>query len=267
MMENPKISVFGQARMRRRSSSNVHNHERKVPKIGPETATKSEPGDRATVAVCTRKHKPPPDDGRYEYRTWPRMSHRATTLLNKNWRQVAAERRTDIYLLNSDSHRVLAKLRKGVRLEIKVLQNRIGTVEYWTMPLSSAFPLTAEVRGMVGEVFKVPQSLPEASGLTAAHLLAALNVSISPVCVRKSRLLFRSASCQAEICRVAIDDWTGHTIAVEAPDIPAIAGGIDALNLGSLPNRSYGEKLLQRRDPLPRYRQLTSGGASPRIGE
>jgi len=163
-------------------------------------------------------------------------------------------------MLHPESNRVLIKLRGGVRLEIKVLQLRIGTVEYWTIPLSSDFPLTASGRQIVAETLGLRHGLSETSGLTAAHLITALGGSMVLTSVRKSRLLFRSRGCQAEICRVAVDDWTGLTIALEAPDIPTIAGAIDDLDVGRLPNRSYGEALVQLRSLSPDRRCLTFGG-------
>ena len=54
--------------------------------------------------------------GRFEYRIWPRGGHPAIAMLNAGWPLVAAERRSDIYLLHAASDRMLVKLRAGDRL-------------------------------------------------------------------------------------------------------------------------------------------------------
>lgn len=247
----------GEARHRPGNADIIPSGSRKV---RHEAAGKGAAEAGPLCAGRDRNGQPPSDDGRFEYRIWPRQSHPAATRLSSHWRQVGAERRADIYMLHRDSERVLIKLRGGTRIEIKQLRFRVGTVEHWTMPLSADFPLTASARSMIAEALVLRRRLPETSGLTAAHLLASLGASIVPLPVRKSRLLFRAASCRAEICRVAVDDWTGHTIALEAPDIPTIAVAIDELELGSLPNRSYGEVLLQLRSPWPGLRRLPFAG-------
>jgi len=75
--------------------------------------------------------------------------------------------------------------------------------------------------------------------------------------VCKSRLLFETGGCRAEICRVSVAGWRGMTIALESGDLAALVGALDDLRLGGLPNRSYGEALARlgllrmRRDGPP----------------
>lgn len=205
------------------------------------------------------RHQQPhsePRDGRYEYRIWPRAPHPAISILHGDWSRTVAERRADIYLLTPSSDRVLAKLRDGKRLEIKRLECRVGTVERWSMQLSVDFPLSSADRTEVAKALALPKPLPPVSSLTAAHLLAAIDGPVVTKTVRKSRLLFRLGACRAEVCRIAINDWTGLTIALEASDLVTIADAIDDLNLGMLPNRSYGEVLLPFVDLPSDHRRL-----------
>lgn len=227
----------------------------------PRRTIRGEDAAAGPAAPVVRDRRGPPDGGRYEYRIWPRLSHPAASILNGRWRQVAAERRTDVYLLHPASDRVLIKLRGGLRLELKTMLRRVGTVEYWTMPLSSDFPLAPSARRGLAGALGLRGGLPGTSGLTPAHLIAALPASVALLSVRKSRLLFRAGACRAEICRVAADDWTGHTVALDAPDVPAMAHALDALALGSLPNRSYGEVLAQLRGLSTAPRRLPLGDA------
>ncbi|SDC03452.1 hypothetical protein [Ruegeria marina] len=189
---------------------------------------------------------PTGNDGRYEYRVWPRPGHPAIAILNSNWPLVAAERRSDIYLVHAASDRILVKLRSGRRLEIKRREGDVGRIQYWTMPFTSEFPLTASGRHRLAGALSLHGDLPRAASLSPAHLLAAIDARdgrVFPQTVRKSRMLFRNGGCRAEICRVAVGGWTGRTVALEAPDLPSIALAIDPLHLGTLANRSYGDAL------------------------
>ncbi len=197
--------------------------------------------------------------GRFEYRIWPRAGHPAIAMLNAGWPLVAAERRSDIYLLHAASDRMLVKLRAGDRLEIKRREADMGAIQCWSMPVSEGFPLTAAARHGVARALDLPAGLPEVAGLSAAHLLAAIDAQggrVIPRTVRKSRLVFRSAGCRAEICRVAVGSWTGRSVALDAADLRRIAQALDHLRLGSLPNRSYGEALMRLLVPEPAARGL-----------
>ena len=197
--------------------------------------------------------------GRFEYRIWPRPGHPAIAMLNAGWPLVAAERRSDIYLLHAASDRMLVKLRSGDRLEIKRRGADTGTIQHWSMPVSDGFPLSAAARHGAALALGLPAGLPEVAGLSAAHLLAAIDAQggrVIPRTVSKSRLVFRSGGCRAEICRVAVGGWTGRTVAVEAADLPGIAQAVGQLRLGSLPNRCYGEALMRLLAPGPAARGL-----------
>ena len=198
-------------------------------------------------------------EGRFEYRIWPRAGHPAIALLNAGWPLVAAERRSDIYLVHAGSDRMLVKLRSGDRVEIKRRDADTGRIQHWSMPVSDGFPLTAGVRHDLALALGLRAGLPEVAGLSAAHLLAAIDAQggrVIPRTVSKARLVFRSGGCRAEICRVTVGGWTGRTVALDAADLPTIARGIDALHLGSLPNRSYGEALMRLLAPDPLLRGL-----------
>lgn len=187
-------------------------------------------------------------EGRYEYRIWPGSGHAAIATLNGAWTVTSAERRSDIYLLHAASDRALVKLRSGDRLEIKRRGRDAGSIQHWSMPLSTEFPLKAPDRDRLAEALGLHRMLPEEAGHSAAHLLSDLATRdgrVIPRTVTKSRLLFRTSGCRAEICRVGVGRWSGQTIALEAEDLPSIARAVDHLHLGSLPNRSYGDALLR----------------------
>ena len=189
-----------------------------------------------------------PSEGRYEYRIWPGSGHPAIAVLNGAWTLSSAERRSDIYLLNPASDRVLVKLRSGDRLEIKRRGRDVGSIQHWSMPLSTEFPLAASDRNRLAEALCLRRILPEVAGQSAAHLLSELATRdgrVIPRTVTKSRLLFRTSGCRAEICRVGVGRWSGKTIALEAEDLASVAHAMDHLLLGSLPNRSYGDALLR----------------------
>ena len=206
-----------------------------------------------------------PDNGRFEYRIWPRLTHPAVSILHRSWPLVDAERRADIYLVHASSHRALVKLRDGDRLEIKRRGDCVGSVEYWTMPISAKFPLATAESDALTDALALPEALPADASLSPAHLLAALDARGRPVVpkvvsqtVRKSRLLFRSGLCRAEVCRVVAGGWARLTVALEAPDIPSIAAAIEELHLGVLPNRSYAEVLVNLADAQTDRRRLSS---------
>ncbi|MFA8385675.1 MAG: hypothetical protein ACEPO2_08625 [Pelagibaca sp.] len=189
-----------------------------------------------------------PPEGRYEYRIWPGSGHPAIAILNGAWTLSSAERRSDIYLLHPASDRALVKLRSGDRLEIKRRGRDVASIQHWSMPLSTNFPLAASDRNRLADTLGLRRILPEEAGLSAAHLLsevATRDDCVIPRTVTKSRLLFRTSGCRAEICRVGVGRWGGKTIALEGNDLTSLALAVEHLNLGSLPNRSYGEALLR----------------------
>lgn len=197
--------------------------------------------------------------GRFEYRVWPRASHPAASLLHRHWPLTDAERRSDIYLVHPASDQTLIKLRGGRRLEIKRRDRDVGTIQHWSMLVSTEFPMTAARRRDLALALSLREDLPQTAGLSPAHLLMALNAcdsQVVPQTVQKSRLLFRTGDRRAEICRVTIAGWRGLTIALEAPDLPSIATSLDELHLGQLPNRSYGEALVRFASLHTRFRGL-----------
>lgn len=200
-----------------------------------------------------------PQESRFEYRVWPRSSHPAVSLLHRFWPLTDAERRSDIYLVHPASDRTLVKLRDGRRLEIKRRERDVGTVQHWAMPVSTEFPLTPARLRDLAVALSLRGDLSETAGLSPAHLVAehdAFSTTVVPQAVRKSRLLFRVGSCRAEICRVSIAGWRGLTIALDSPDLPPLAAALEALHLGTLPNRSYGEALVRLASLQKRYRTL-----------
>jgi len=185
-------------------------------------------------------------DARYEYRVWVGLAHPVVSQLQRRWPLVAAERRSDIYLLGPRPDRVLVKLRDGRRLEIKKRMRDVGAVQRWTMPLSAGFPLAAGPRAALAQALGQRGGLAPETGLSPAHLLAAFATERTGVVshtVRKSRLLFERGGCRAEICRIAVSGRTGLSVALEAAALPPIARAIDDLGLGTHPNRSYGDML------------------------
>ena len=191
---------------------------------------------------------------RYEYRVWFGAADPAVSRLQCRWTLVAAERRSDIYLLGPEPGRVLVKLRDGHRLEIKRRMHDVGTIQLWTLPVSTGFPLAAGHRATLGDALGIDGGLSPETGLSPAHLLSAFGAEGTGLIsrtLRKSRLLFERGGCRAEICRVAAGGWTGLTVALEGTDLPEIALAIGDLGLGRFPNRSYGD-ILQRLSGLRR---------------
>jgi len=197
------------------------------------------------VVLATRR-RAAPQDGRFEYRVWPAHGHPALSRLQRAWPLVAAERRSDIYLLPATPGRALVKLRDGERLEIKRRTHDVGTIQHWEMPVSARFPLGRRHRAVLAEALNLPGGFDVETGQSPAHLLAALGDAVPAVAaqtVRKSRVLFERRDCRAEITRVAAGGWSRLSIALEACALPAIAMALDDLRLGSLPNLSYGAVL------------------------
>ncbi|SRR6056297_168421 len=183
---------------------------------------------------------------RYEYRIWPRQTHPAVSYLQRTWRLVAAEHRNDIYLIPTTRNPALVKLRNGQQLEIKRRIRDVGTIQLWTMPVSTGFPLANAHRAQLAQALALSGGFNVEAGQSPAHLLAALPArapALVSQMVRKSRLIFRRGNCRAEICRVAVDSWTGLSIALESTDLSSVAIAMDDLQFGQLRNRSYGEVL------------------------
>lgn len=212
--------------------------------------------------VCHAAGRSPGAQGaRYEYRVWLGPEDPVVSQLHRGWPLVAAERRSDIYLLGHNPDRVLAKLRDGRRLEIKRRGRDLGTLQHWSMPVSTGFPLSAGARGALAEALSLRSELDADSGRTPAHLLSALGAAGGGVMsfrLRKSRLLFKRGECRAEVCRVATGGRTGLTVALEGPALEPVAQAIDDLGLGARPNLSYGDMLqhLARPPRMPRCRLI-----------
>lgn len=207
--------------------------------LSDEVAARTEPGlTRQKTAT-----------GRYEFRVWPHDLPQAAVLLQKSWPLLGAERRSDIYLLTEFSQLSLVKLRAGNRLEAKKRAHDLGPLQYWTHHSYPIFPLSRpDLRALEKELGV--RRLKDDAGLSPCHLVAQLGDSapaILPMTVGKSRLLFRKGSSRVEICRVTVAGWSRLTLAIEDPDPDSARATLDALRLGNLPNRSYGDVLGRRR--------------------
>lgn len=186
------------------------------------------------------------NQGRYEYRIWPRRIPPIVPALQRDWTLDGAETRDDIYLLNSNSRNTLVKLRDGRRLEIKWRGQDRGNLQHWWVALSEEFPLPSSALRQLTTALLMPDLTPQTACLSPAHLLAALSRfddDFETLTVRKSRLSFRQESCRAEITRIAWAGRTSLTIALEDPDPGHVEHAIKALELGHWPNRSYGDVL------------------------
>lgn len=187
--------------------------------------------------------------GRYEFRVWPHDMPQAAALLQQSWSLVGAERRTDLYLLTERSPLILVKLRAGNRLEVKSRGLDHGPLQYWTHHAYPFFPLPRSTLRTLAKELGLTDLLPDA-GRSPGHLVARLGdtaPAILPMTVRKSRLLFRKGSSRAEICRVTVAGWSRLTLAIEDPDPDSALAALDALRLGHMPNRSFGDVLCRRR--------------------
>jgi len=201
------------------------------------------------AAVTDRAPQAQSAKGRYEFRVWPRETPQAAAILQKSWPLTGAERRSDIYLLTEHSPENLVKLRAGNRLEAKRRGPDLGLLQYWTHQPYPLFPLSRQDLRRLAEDLGLPPLTAEA-GLSPGHLVArlgALAPFVLPVTVRKSRLVFRKAGSRVEICHVATADWSRLTLAVEDADPDSALGTLDALGMGHLANRSYGDVLRRPR--------------------
>lgn len=207
------------------------------------------------ISVPTHVQSDPDAAGRYEYRVWPHtMNVPAVAKLQSSWLLAGAESRSDIYLVSARSHWTMVKLRSGTRLEIKLREADLaGGLQYWTCPVSSAFPLAPDVRHQLASVIGLPGGIPSEAGLSPAHLLAAVETAMSgilPVPVRKSRLLFENGTCRAEICRATILQHSRLTLSVEDAKASRASTAVQALQLGDMRNLSYGDMLISRLLPV-----------------
>src|SRR6056297_2741798 len=187
--------------------------------------------------------------GRYEFRVWPHDMPQAVTVLQQSWPLIGAERRTDIYLLTERSPLRLVKLRAGNRLDVKRRGRDYGALQHWRYHAYPLFPLSRANLRSAARALGLTGLMPDA-GQSPGHLVAQLGQvapAILPMTVNKSRLLFRKGSSCAEICRVTVAGWSRLTLAIEDPDSDSALATLDALGLGHLPNRSYGDVLCRRR--------------------
>jgi hypothetical protein len=189
-------------------------------------------------------------EGRFEFRAWPRRQSRAATRLQGQWALESGESRADIYLATPFSPETLVKLRDGALLEVKHRGPDLGVLQFWTCPVSTPFPLSRRTLAVVARALGLAGGLQPEAGLSPAHLLVDLAASapqVMPVTVRKARLVFRSGSCRAELCRATVRGRSRLTLALDDPDPASALCAVASLGLGGLPNRSYGDMLRPRR--------------------
>jgi len=200
------------------------------------------------ISENTQRQTP---QSQFEFRIWPHSWPAAASQVQKSWQLMGAERRSDIYLLTPHSADRLVKLRAGTRLETKRRSYDCGPLQFWTNHLYPVFPMPRlALRALAGDLSVDP--LPPEFGLSPAHLVAGLGASaptVLPLTVRKSRLVFSKGNSRAELCHVAMFGQTRLSLAIEAPDPDSAFRTIDSLDIGDMPNRSYGEMLCLRALP------------------
>lgn len=185
------------------------------------------------------------DQGRFEFRVWPRVWPDATILMQKYWPLVGAERRSDIYLVTPCSPFCLVKLRGGTQLETKRRGRDVAALQSWTHEAIGPFPLAPLVVRALARDLQVA-GLPPDAGRSPGQLVACLSspaTRVHSVPVRKSRLIFHGDETRLEICRVVIAGRTRLTLAIEASDPDRALRTVDALGIGHMPNLSYGDVL------------------------
>lgn len=188
----------------------------------------------------------PIEDGRFEFRVWPRHPIPAMTLLQTVWPLVSTETRSDIYLLSPISRHLLVKLRGGRDLEIKRRYADLDGLQYWVSLPPETFPLSRRALTRVAVALACPNHFPPGAGLTQGHLLASLtatNPQVQPRIVQKSRLVFQRSGCLAEITRASWNNQSRLTVALEGQDAVSVATEVRRLELQELLNRSYGDVL------------------------
>jgi len=185
------------------------------------------------------------DQGRFEFRVWPRVWPHAVILMQKYWPLVGAERRSDVYLVTTRSPLCLVKLRGGTLLERKQRGRDIAALQCWTHESFGPFPLAPPVVRALASDLQVA-GLPPDAGRSPGQLVTCLRTqatAVRAVPVRKSRLIFRKDDTRLEICRVVIAGRPRLTLAIEDSDPDRALKTVDALGIGHLPNLSYGDVL------------------------
>ena len=203
---------------------------------------------------------------RWEWRTFARTVPSVDAVLETTER--AVEESEELYLLTPGGDNV--KVRNGL-MDIKVLRETDGYgLQRWEPILKAPFPLDEEAARTVFHGLRVPVPALPSDGLSLEAVLAAAGVG-SPggprlLPVRKRRVRYAVAGCQAERSVFEHEGLRATSIAVESTDPAAVMAAVDALGLSAYVNQDVRTGLRLLVDGVPeRYAVIDAGTNSTKF--
>src|SRR4051794_8115935 len=182
--------------------------------------------------------------------------------------ETAVEESEELYLLAPDGDNV--KVRNGL-MDIKVLRETDGYgLQRWEPVLKAPFPLDEEAARTVFHGLRVPLPAlpPEGLGLEAVLAAAGAGSPGGPrlLRVRKRRVRYALAGCQAERSVFEHEGRRATSIAVESTDPAAVMAAVAALGLSAYVNQDVRTGLRLLVDEVPeRYAVIDAGTNSTKL--
>lgn len=183
---------------------------------------------------------------RYEFRCWPLDPPPAVEILKRDWTSLGHEVRTDTYIVSPMSRHCLAKIRGGSRLELKLLIGPVDILQLWELAYSLPLPIAPSAAKDLASALRATQKFEGDAPLYASQFVDRLkdNPRIKLAKVKKRRNLFEKGTCRAEITDVQFQNWENLSIALEDRNAENANSAVATLRLSALPNRSYGDVLI-----------------------
>jgi hypothetical protein len=180
-------------------------------------------------------------EARYEYRSFAPALGSMEQRLRSAGGLPEIRDSAEVYLLSRADERYNFKIRDG-RLELKVLEGRLGLLERWVPELALDFPVAdAVLAETLVASLGLSAVLPPEAGRSPAALVAAVRAipGAAAVDVLKHREGFQLDGCIAELVRVTVGGHTTRSICVEGVDPERVLELAARLELAGLPNISY----------------------------
>lgn len=181
------------------------------------------------------------EEARYEYRSFAPALGSMEQRLRSTGGSPEVLDSAEVYLLSRTDRRYNFKIRDG-RLELKVLEGRLGPLERWAPQMALDFPVDDRViaRTLL-PALELPDGMPPGSGVSPATLAAAFHAMPGAVAVNvvKHRERFKLTGCIAELVIVTVGGHTTRSICVEGVDPEQVLELAVRLGLAGQPNVSY----------------------------
>ena len=181
------------------------------------------------------------EEARYEYRSFaPALGHLERRLRSAGGAGDTRES-AEVYLVTRADERCNFKIRDG-RLELKVLDGRLGPLERWVPRLAAGFPIDDRaLAATLAAPLELAVPLAPGAGQSPEALTAAFRKvpEAAAVEVFKRREGFQLAGCIAELVQVTVGEHTTRSICVEGVDPDLVLEVASQLGLAGLPNISY----------------------------